>query len=65
MSIERIEILKQLMRATSYTRSLPAIVSDKRGVDRSVSTLWFQSYDELEKLLDNDEEFEEFVDTLD
>ncbi len=50
--------LKQLM-----------IVNDPRGKNRGIVTkeqlrIWYKSYDALEKLLD-DEEFEDFLDTLD
>ena len=62
MSIERIEILKEEMELTSYTRSHKGL-HQKRAF-RDDQHIWFKSYDELEKLLD-DEEFEEFVDTLD
>jgi len=62
MSIERIEILKEQMRETSYTRC--HIGLSKKRAFRDHQHIWFKSYDELEKLLD-DETFEEFVDTLD
>ena len=62
MSIERIELLKQRMRETHYIRSIKGV--SKNVSERDAQHIWFPSYDELEKLLD-DEEFEEFVDTLD
>lgn len=53
-----IEKLKQAM-----------ISNDPRGASRLTATaeqrkIWYQSYDALEKLLDDDD-FEDFLDTLD
>ncbi len=60
--IEKIEILKQRMRETSHIRSIRGLAKNRSNQD--AQHIWYPSYDELEKLLD-DEEFEEFVDTLD
>lgn len=62
MSIERIEILKERMRETFHIRSIQGL--SKNSSERDAQHIWFPSYDELEKLLD-DKDFEEFVDTLD
>ena len=62
MSIERIEILKEQMRETFYIRSIQGL--SKNASERDAQHIWYGSYDKLEKLLD-DEDFKDFVDTLD
>ena len=62
MSIERIEILKEQMELTCHIRSIQGLSKNKD--DRDDQHIWYPAYDELEKLLD-DEDFKEFVDTLD
>ena len=55
---DRIEELKQIARESEWVReSAP-------GFNRELKQIWYRTYDELEKLMDDDD-FEDFLDELD
>lgn len=60
MSGDRIEELKQTARETEWVRTTKPFDKEHEDVRR----LWHRTYDELEKLMDDDD-FEDFLDDLD